>query len=426
MRGQSILIIAISARPYVVAAKQAGYHVTVFDAYVDQETAESADLAKLIAMNESGFDADDLMQAVLKLNAKAYAGFIYGSGFEMQPDLLDRVAQYIPLLGNSASTVAKVKNAASFFSQLSTLKIPFPAVFDRHSLPNEVDVRYVCKVDGGSGGQQIGWLDGVADACKYEYFDHKHAYFQAYIKGLPVSVLFMVGHHVLRKDKAWQKPVLLIGLNEQWVESPTSFKFGGAVSGIELSARVKKNIVDIVARIAQSFDLLGLNSIDLIVNDEAVYVLEVNPRLSATFGLYAKDWVDQHNIDLIDLHFQVCCQSRQADQHALSAANQLLMDCAIKTHAQDGLKKANALAVVYAERDCEIKDAINWPEWVVDRPNALSNMQRNKQLVGVPFKVGMPICSVIASGENALAAKMLVQERECEIKRKINLEFINN
>ena len=97
-----------------MAARQAGYKVTAIDGFADQQTVAAAEMAIVVNYDHYGFDAEALLAAVAKLDASRYLGFVYGSGFETQPDLLAKIAALIPLIGNSALTVGAINAADSF------------------------------------------------------------------------------------------------------------------------------------------------------------------------------------------------------------------------------------------------------------------------------------------------------------------------
>ena len=64
MINKSILIIALSARPFVVAARRAGYIVTAIDAFADKQTLDLADKVVVVDYGEHGFNAAATLNAV--------------------------------------------------------------------------------------------------------------------------------------------------------------------------------------------------------------------------------------------------------------------------------------------------------------------------------------------------------------------------
>jgi predicted ATP-grasp superfamily ATP-dependent carboligase len=318
----------LSARPFVVAAAKAGYLVDAIDAFADAQTLALAKTAMAVAYNSDGFDAESLLGLISTLDTNQYLGFIYGSGFEAQPMLLQKIADIIPLIGNAATNVLAIKTAASFFSVLSLYNITHPFTCNKLPLLESGAERYLQKFSGGSGGTHI----KTADDSDVLSFNH---YFQQRIIGRSISLLFLANGLEIKE----------VGFNELWL-SPTSrlpFRYGGAVSNIELSFAVKQQMTQAARVLTKKFALLGLNSLDAIVRDDIVYVLEVNPRLSATFDLYSDDLyqnIDAKNItnsNVINLHIQVSIEGEAFQLADIEKSAQVI-------------KQSKAHAVIYASK----------------------------------------------------------------------------
>lgn len=350
----------MSARPFVEAAQRAGYRVTAIDAYADTETLALAELSLLVDYDQQGFKADALLSAVNDLDANQYLGFVYGSGFEAQPELLQKISTKIPLLGNTAATVAKVKTASSFFASLQKLNIPFPNVVD--CLPAEPKQRYLRKSATGNGGTHISWVKKASQSLA------SNCYYQEHISGCSVSLLFLADGN----------SVEVIGFNEQWLSPSVAmpFRYGGAVSQLHLATAIQQQLIISAKKITLAFGLLGLNSLDAIVAKNIAYILEINPRLSATVALYAES-------NLLQQHILACLG--QSPSIAMS------------------VKEASAHAIVYAPTDLKIITGLAWPSWVVDIPDTTKK--------NTVIKEGEPVCMVVAQSEDAESAKQLVQTR---------------
>jgi predicted ATP-grasp superfamily ATP-dependent carboligase len=358
----------LSARPFVEAAVRAGYTVTAIDAFADAETAALAKKSIALAYDRLGFDADALMAAINDLDLSHFDGFVYGSGFEAQPELLDKVAAKLPLIGNAAATVAALKTPARFFAALQQLNINYPDVTD--SLPQDHANDFLLKFAGGSGGTHISAAKSQNVLLESKY------YYQKKIDGLSVSLLFLANKH----------DVEIVGFNEQWV-SPTvdaPYRYGGAVSHVMLPDHIKTLLSDAAKKLTSKFGLLGLNSLDAIVDAEnsQISVLEINPRLSATVALYN---AEQQN--LLERHIKACSGNHDLNQKAVHK-----LDLKCKAHA-----------IVYAAEDIELSAAILWPDWVADKP--LLNQKAMK------ISATEPICTVLAYADSAATAKKLAQSR---------------
>lgn len=357
--------------------------VTAIDAFADKQTVTLAEKSIAIAYGRQGFDADALMVVLDTLDLSRFTGVVYGSGFEAQPALLIKIAAKLPLLGNSADTVAAVKTPAVFFAALQQLNIDYPGVSD--SPPENDSNDYLIKFAGGSGGTHI--RSANSQVCLLGGND----YYQKKINGRPVSLLFLANKYDIE----------VIGFNEQWLDTSADgpYRYGGAVSHVKLSTCVKQQLIDAAQKLTTEFSLVGLNSLDAIVGDtvntanasahnEQVFVLEINPRLSATVDLYNNA---KHN--LFERHVNACLINNiclNNDDLNQNETYQLNLQC-------------NAHAIVYATEAIELLAPVLWPDWVIDTP------QLNEKMFMI--SAGEPVCTVLASADSADTAKRIAQSR---------------
>jgi len=351
-----------------------------------------SDKALVVDYGSQGFKADRLLAAINALDLSRFAGFVYGSGFEAQPELLRKVSTLLPLLGNTAETVAALKTPAIFFAKLQQLKINHPRVLNR--LPDSNVDGFLIKHAGGSGGTHIRSID----ADSHELPDHY--YYQQKLTGRPVSLLFIANG----------ADIDTVGFNEQWL-NPTHaspYRYGGAVSNADISANVQQQLIAAAKTLTRAFGLLGLNSLDALVltsdmqtsdmqtsdmlvdselgDGELVAVLEINPRLSATVDLYARQ-------NLFERHVQACFPP-----HTLHHA-------ADNRHDSELPHKAHA--IVYADVEIEMTMLMTWPDWVLDNPLQPSAQLSDKLII----KADEPVCTVIADAADAATAKNMAQAR---------------
>lgn len=341
--------------------------MTAIDAFADEETEALAEKSIAVQYGNHGFDAQTLIAAADTLDASRFIGFVYGSGFEAQPELLARLAERLPLIGNSSEVVAALKNPARFFAALAQLHIPYPQVSQSIAAGDADD--YLLKFGGGSGGTHI------RSANDQDFSPAAQYYYQQKVAGCPVSILFL----------ADGQEVEVIGFNEQWlnpsVDAP--YRYGGAVNHVPLPQHVKTQLIDAANKLTHHFGLIGLNSLDAMVTaDSQVWVLEINPRLSATVDLYHTE-----QPDLLLRHVKVCLGETGLNQHVAGP-----IDTPHKAHA-----------IVYAKVKMELTAPLPWPEWVVDTPR---HSQYTKKI-----SPGDPVCSVFACSEQADIAKKLAQSR---------------
>lgn len=329
----------------------------------------------VVAYDHQGFQAHALLAALHALDLSGFIGFVYGSGFEAQPALLHEISMLLTLIGNRAEVVAEVKSPASFFAALQKHHIQHPALCDK---PLSDASNMLLKMVGGCGGAHIQHADFAT-----HHLDDK-SYLQQKIEGDSVSLLFIANGHAIE----------VIGYNLQWT-SPANYapyRYGGAAGHAELSSSVKAQLRYAAEKLTQAFGLRGLNSLDAIVkndtNGEQVYVLEINPRLSASLDLYIHA---THN--LFEQHVQACLGQVLVEQAAIS------------------LSKAHA--VVYTNVDIALNRNFSWPVWAKDCPVTTHT---------VKISADSPVCSVTAMAENANAAKQLVQARAEQMQQLLKLK----
>jgi methenyltetrahydromethanopterin cyclohydrolase len=179
-------------------------------------------------------------------------------------------------------------------------------------------------------------------------------YWQKYRAGTQHSVLFLADGLYLQ----------VIGFNTQWTISlgeTQEFIFSGIINSCDLLSEQKERITNWLKKIVPVFSLKGLNSLDFIQEGDKSFVLEINPRPSASMQLY--------DADLLNRHIKAC-QGELTDYRL-----------------HDGY---TGYLIVYAEQDVLIPETFNWPEGCMDLPES-----------GALIRTGQPICSIIAHQKRA-------------------------
>ncbi len=370
-----IIIAAIACRPYVEAAIACGYAVVAIDAFADAEVSAIAKSSYQLEFSHGQLNMHQLIQVISSLDLNQFVGFCYGSGFEKEPEILTKINALLPVIGNLEQVVSRCKEPDVFFTLCEQLQVPYPKVM--YSQPRNTD-GWLQKEIGASGGGHIQLADlQVSLGQKSQEYP---VYYQQFQQGQPVSCLFIASN-----DNRQQRCVQVIGFNEQFINpcDDAPFRYGGAVSHIGISDEAKARFEQYVGQLSEAIGLVGLNSCDAICDGDSIYVLEINPRLSATVDLY-------ENCQLFEKH--------------IAAVKGKAVEC------EQVCQKSHAQLVIYAECSVTIKDDIIWPSWIYDRPKAGSFLDE-----------GMPVCTVVAEAETAEQAKRLVNERAVAISR----DFLN-
>lgn len=354
----SLVILAQSGRMLAQSAARAGWRPWVLDLYGDADTQACSAHCRVVADDCGGFARDLILAEVRLAVTQGAIGLVYGSGLECYPNLLAELATLLPVLGNQAHVVRRLKSPRQFFPLLDSLEIPYPET--QFETPNSAEA-WLVKPSCGEGGKGVAFLAfSTAIPCG--------AYFQRQITGTPMSVLFLADGH----------RACVVGFNELWVSGAAERPFGfvGANNRPALTLLSQQQWVDWLQRLMDRVALKGLNSLDFICNGNHCWALEINPRPSATLALYDDDFAD----GLLAAHVQACA-GRLPEAVPVAAPR--------------------ALRSVFAPQQITVPDGLEWPPCCVDLP-----------LAGTVIKEGQPLCSVLVSGDDQNLMRLSLEQEQ--------------
>ncbi|MGE0120046.1 MAG: ATP-grasp domain-containing protein [Dongiaceae bacterium] len=365
------LIVALSGRALALAVRRSGRCPVVLDLFGDADMRANAAASLIVAGDfDKGFDESALLAAAERLAPAGSLppyGLAYGSGLESRPELLARLAEGRRLYGNTPETVARTKDPRRFFPLLDRLGIPYPEIA---YAPPADPAGWLVKQIGGSGGGHV--AAAGADAAPGE-----GSYFQRRMRGRSIGVSFL----------ADGRRSFLLGCSEQWSSPsarPGTYRFGGLLQPTEISQHVLATIPAMLDALVDGFGLVGLNSLDLLVEGDDMHVLEVNPRPGANLDVF--DGGDPAG--LFGLHV-AACEGRLPRQWTPPPAT-------------------TAMSVLYADEPLLVPTEISWPDWVADRPAPGARIER-----------GAPVCTVLVAASSCDAARELMVAREAFVRASL-------
>jgi len=365
----TLLIAAISGRALARAAVDAGFDALVADFFADADTACLAHACrKLPGDIARGFQWRSLapaLEALAKQAPSPLFGLVYGSGFEDRPDLLSRLAERWPLLGNDAETVERIKAPETFFATLEALGIACPPTLMERPAKG---AGWVAKRRGGAGGSHV-----VPSRLQK---DATNVYYQALVEGRAVSALFLANG----------SRALVLGFSEQWAAPAPRrpWRYGGAVQPAALPEDAAEAMTQAVTLLAAAFGLSGLGSADFILAENQPLLLEVNPRPGATLDIFAGA-----KKPLLKLHIDA------------------VLDGTLPRKWPE-FEGAAASSVVHAPKAVIVPRSMVWPPWAADLPKPGERIDKQR-----------PICTVLARAGSKGRAKRLVEIRTASVLAKI-------
>jgi predicted ATP-grasp superfamily ATP-dependent carboligase len=364
---QRVLIAAISARALVAGARRAGFAPLAVDLFADTDTQAMAQAYRRIGTDDArGLEPAPLRQALAALVAcqGEPLGLVYGSGFEHQPHVLAELARDYRLLGNPPEVIARTKDPQFFAELCRALAIPHPEI----RVAPAPDEHWLEKKAGGAGGVHIRQVrPGQRPRPGY--------YLQRRVAGRAVSAAFL----------ADGREALVLFFSAQWTAPAAAapFRFGGAVRPAALSPEWQEQLTAPVRRLAAALGLVGLNSADFLIQDNApphapgaFSLLEINPRPGATFDLAGAE--------AFRWHLEACLGRLPTKLPAYP--------------------DAAASGVVYTRRPVRLSARFSWPGWCSDRPAG-----------GATCDEDAPFCTVHAKARTAGRALALLRRRTAAI-----------
>jgi predicted ATP-grasp superfamily ATP-dependent carboligase len=364
----AILIAALSGRALAEFARKAGYRPLVADLFGDRDTRSHAEAVRVVRGSlMQGPEPDDLVGALCELTHRAAEppiGLICGAGFEGRPALLDELAQRWILLGCSADVVKRAKDPSILARLCAELDIPHPAI--RFDAPPDPE-HWLAKRIGGSGGWHI--FDARLGARETD------VYFQQRVTGKAICALVVCTGRDAR----------LIGWSSQWPEPAPGapYRWAGAVQPANMAPQMHALLSRKAVELAIAARIVGIASLDFLVEGATWHLLEINPRPGGTLDIF-----DDGHGALLEMHIEAC------RGHLIEPP---------------GHRGAQACVLAFAKRHIESMPEMEWPDWCAD-------LQRT----GTRVEAGAPVCTIRATAQDAVSARRLVEERRRELLQRLH------
>lgn len=295
-------------------------------------------------------------------------------GLENDSRLMAPLRQQRPVCGPADSVIQDLKNPLSLFPALQNAGCRTPR-FHMAAADAVGDRRWLKKTIHSAGGQGVQRFEANASPVSVA---NDNSFLQEFIDGIPMSATF----------SGDGTNVCLIGCALQFsglepLNAPP-FLFCGNAGPMPVSADLRQQFVNIGQCIVDRWAMCGLFGVDVIVRDGRAFVIEVNPRLTASHEL--------HEFSNIDAVGHVALQLA-AGQHHHGLRKQRTQNPAVGQSTPPMVTRL----VVYADRDrriseteqsallkqCRKPDQSPPVVWLADIPRA-----------GTIVPEGTPFCSV--------------------------------
>jgi uncharacterized protein len=272
-----VLIVAVSARMLAELAVADGYEAIALDRFGD------VDLRR-VARGTTATTNEGLARCAADVDA---AAVVYGAGFENRPDLVRELADGRELLGMAPELLGDVRDPRAVAAAARAAGARAPQTRPAGDLPGPADrggcgggseawVRKPRRSGGGRGVRM--WRGGGLRSTEV---------LQRHVGGLSCSAVAIGDGHA----------AVVLGLTEQLHLGPR-FVWTGNVTPPRLPdpqlAELDGQLRAVCTEVARRFGVVGAFGVDAIWDGRHAWVLEVNPRPTASLELFGPGSFEAH------------------------------------------------------------------------------------------------------------------------------------
>ncbi len=370
MSGENVLLIAgASVRAAAFSALRGGFKVSAADLFADADLQRACDC----------YTVDPYPDRLTEIFKTAPPGaWMYTGALENYPRLLASLARQRRLLGCSAEVVRRVRDPRELHESLTSAGFASPAIFTHGSPPRDAR-RWLCKRRRSAGGLGI------------EFFSPDKqgntslpaaSYLQEFAPGMSCGLAYV----------AAGGQATFLGASRQltgrrWCGAQ-QFMYCGSLAPQTLASGARSEAVRLGRHLAAAFGLTGLFGVDVILHNNRLWVLEVNPRFTSSLEVLER----LGDYSAVALHMQAC-QAGRLPAREPAASN-----------PPAAPTRFSGKAIVYARRDALVGASFQrFVQSRLDGGQIDSPPIADIPPLGSSLIQGRPICTVLADGESAPA-----------------------
>lgn len=365
-----LVLYGASVRALASSATSAGLRPMGVDLFADWDLKQQVDCRRV--------DPSDYPAGLLDPSAHPPGvAWMYTGGLENYPELLDALAECGPLLGNRAEPVRLVRDPIRLARLLTDWGLSAIPVSPSPEGLRPEDDWLIKPVRSGGGRGIVRWNGGpTPEGC----------ILQKRTPGVPHAAVY------------WGTPerVKLIGVTRQLVGEPfchaASFAYCGSIGPIEASTAVQHQLTRLGEALAIGAGLRGVFGVDLLLDGDQAWPVEVNPRFTASVEALERSF----GCSLLPLHLAAFSQNA-ADWRPTP------------------VKKVTGKVILFADAECSVH---------LDAPcYDYRKLQCDGEFADVPHpgaihQVGEPILTLFARADSWGECHRLLQANIAEFRNR--------
>lgn len=379
------------------------------DQFADRDCVEVAEQVSQLSLQEVSDDHFADYQKLL---------FLPGGGTENHASLVDSLANRFRWCGLTGEALRNIRDPQILFPLAQAVGLSIPATYYHETHPNpqsfafelfdlQKNSNWLWKSADKGGGLGVSRLETIADL---ELFCHHAApgYIQQHVTGEAFGATIIISAN---GEAEWIGASRLLTASEQVEQiliqaadrdnAPIRkvitreehrrdypFLFAGAIGPHLLPTAIVDQLLALARKCFHTFGIKGWFQVDFVLdNDERAWILEINPRWSATMEIYERalgrsltsDHLRAWGIELSD-------ESKQSSTEPITSSNTAFWKDVVYAE-REFLWTEQHLEAVLKFNEKALLEA-GWPV-IADIPTA-----------NQVFEIGMPIFTTIVSGRN--------------------------
>ncbi len=368
-----LVIVGASIRAAAFSALRAGFQPAGADLFADQDLVSSVPVLKVTHY------PGQLSSALEKWPG---TDWLYTGALENHPGLVGQMEKQGQLLGNSQAVLERLARPLDLQKVLTGAGLSCPRiVLD----PPDDRQGWLCKPIHSAGG--MGIHPAVTRDCPPI---EGRAFYQEEVSGIPASALFL----------ATPTGVLLLGVTRQLVgrdfTAAAPFAYCGSIGPLSLSELLLPEVIAMGSVLGDHFSLRGLFGIDLVIDEQRAWFIEINPRFSASAEIIERTTGQS----LIGLHVDAC-RGMSPPPGAENATGQW------------------GKAILFARQPLVIPTAFPSPFRTAEQDEGGWPLVADVPSAGSRIAGGHPVLTVFAQGQSAAEVETQLRERIHRLEQQI-------
>ncbi|MCA9036688.1 MAG: ATP-grasp domain-containing protein [Planctomycetaceae bacterium] len=266
-----VIICGASVRSLAASAIQCGWAPICFDFFADTDLIQLLQRSggKFAGQLRSFRDLPSILDAI-----SGEVPLVWCGGMENYPSTLAELALMRPVIGPTVDSVMAVRNTESLRGTLNDCGVYLPE--NAPDTGGDQEQRWLIKPIHSSGGQHIRLLDSAGDLAAVS----PDFQYQRFIDGCPISATFVA---TAASTRLIGCSLILSGVQSL---NASGFQFCGNIGPVVLPQLLQDRLIRAAQAVTSRTQLRGAFGVDMILKEGELWLLEINPRITASHEIY--------------------------------------------------------------------------------------------------------------------------------------------